>query len=308
MKPPAQEAHATPTRRPAVVGRMAVAVGVAVALCATLWPSAASSAGQPPTSGRLAPMAGSYVFTLRFDGAVRDYRVHVPPAARSGRPLPLVLNLHGATQNATGGGDRLGHGPVSPTATGTWSPTPTAPGSPGSWPPTRWPSRTSTGGTPGMCCGLPVSRHVDDVGFLLHVICRHRGGATPVDLRRVYMTGISNGGMMAYALASKASEAHRGGVLGVGAGGAAPHPPQPTRAHHGVPLRRRPHRQMGRGPEPEPCPPALSDGGDRPVGPGGRMLPLPPPGTDHRGGHRDDVGRRDGDAESPTATAVAARK
>ena len=30
----------------------------------------------------------------------RDYRLHVPPAAASGKPLPLVLNLHGATQNA----------------------------------------------------------------------------------------------------------------------------------------------------------------------------------------------------------------
>ena len=44
----------------------------------------------------------------------------------------------------------------------------------------------------------------DDVGFLLKVIS-DIAKQTPVDLRRVYATGISNGGMMAYALAAEAS-------------------------------------------------------------------------------------------------------
>jgi polyhydroxybutyrate depolymerase len=56
----------------------------------------------------------------------------------------------------------------------------------------------------GMCCGLPVTRHINDVGFLLRVIA-DVAARTPVDLRRVYATGISNGGMMAYALAAEAS-------------------------------------------------------------------------------------------------------
>ncbi len=56
----------------------------------------------------------------------------------------------------------------------------------------------------GQCCGLPVTKHVDDVGFLLKVIA-DIAARTPVDLRRVYMTGISNGGMMAYAMAAEAS-------------------------------------------------------------------------------------------------------
>ena len=48
----------------------------------------------------LAPMGNSYVFHLTYDGRLRDYRVHVPPAAIYGQPLPMVLNLHGATQSA----------------------------------------------------------------------------------------------------------------------------------------------------------------------------------------------------------------
>jgi polyhydroxybutyrate depolymerase len=56
----------------------------------------------------------------------------------------------------------------------------------------------------GLCCGLPVTRHVNDVGFLLKVIS-DIASRTPVDLRRVYVTGMSSGGMMAYAMAAEAS-------------------------------------------------------------------------------------------------------
>ena len=46
------------------------------------------------------PRAAPTSSRLTFDGMQRDYRLHVPPAASAGQPLPLVLNLHGATQNA----------------------------------------------------------------------------------------------------------------------------------------------------------------------------------------------------------------
>lgn len=151
------------------------------------------------TSGtpRLAPMSGAYVFHLAFGGATRDYRLHVPPAAASGRPLPLVLNLHGATQNALlqegysqmdQASDRDGYLVAYPDGTPD-----TAAGTPDdlSW-------------DAGACCGLPVTRHVDDVGFLLKVIA-DVATRTPVDLRRVYVTGMSAGGMMAYTMAAEAS-------------------------------------------------------------------------------------------------------
>jgi polyhydroxybutyrate depolymerase len=56
----------------------------------------------------------------------------------------------------------------------------------------------------GLCCGLPVTKHVNDVGFLLKVIS-DIASRTPVDLRRVYITGMSSGGMMSYAMAAEAS-------------------------------------------------------------------------------------------------------
>jgi polyhydroxybutyrate depolymerase len=147
--------------------------------------------------------SGSYVFTLTFDGVQRDYRLHVPPAAASGNPLPLVLNLHGATQNAQleeitsdmdPNADMNGYLVAYPDGTRiakVLTPDPVA-------------KNAQYGWNAGQCCGLPVTKHINDVGFLLKVIA-NIASKTPVDLRRVYMTGISNGGMMAYAMAAEAS-------------------------------------------------------------------------------------------------------
>jgi polyhydroxybutyrate depolymerase len=173
-----------------------------VALLGTLLFSVTPAAGAGPV--RLIPMAGSSVFTLRFDGIPRDYRLHVPPAALGGQPLPLVLNLHGATQNAQleeitsamdPSSDRNGYLVAYPDGTRiskVLTPDPVA-------------KQAQYGWNAGRCCGLPVTNHVNDVGFLLRVIS-DIASRTPVDLRRVYVTGISNGGMMAYAMAAEASK------------------------------------------------------------------------------------------------------
>lgn len=50
------------------------------------------------------------------------------------------------------------------------------------------------------CCGTPGRRNVDDVGFIEQVVA-DVGRATRVDPNRVYATGISNGGLLAYRLA-----------------------------------------------------------------------------------------------------------
>ena len=81
-----------------------VSAAVVVLLMATVLSGAglvaATTTTTTPVHPVLASESGSYVFTLTFDGLERDYRLHVPPAAASGQPLPLVLNLHGATQNS----------------------------------------------------------------------------------------------------------------------------------------------------------------------------------------------------------------
>jgi polyhydroxybutyrate depolymerase len=164
-------------------------------------PVAGATAGHPI----LEPKGSAYLFTLRSGGVTRDYRLYVPPQAASGRPLPLVLNLHGATQNAqieeliTSGmdanADQNGYLVAYPDGTRistVLTPDPVA-------------KQAQYGWNAGQCCGLPSSRHIDDVAFLVKVI-DDVAARTPVNLRRVYATGISNGGMMAYALASEASD------------------------------------------------------------------------------------------------------
>jgi polyhydroxybutyrate depolymerase len=183
----------------------------------------------------LAPISGSYEFRLTFDGLRRDYRLHVPPAATAGRPLPLVLNLHGATQNATleeitsgmdSNADKNGYLVAYPDGTRIskfLTPDPVA-------------KQAQYGWNAGKCCGLPVTRHINDVGFLLTVIS-DVAARTPVDPRRVYSTGISNGGMMAYAVASEASD-HVAAISSVSGQVELPaiHPtrPVPTMEFHSV--------------------------------------------------------------------------
>jgi polyhydroxybutyrate depolymerase len=54
--------------------------------------------------------------------------------------------------------------------------------------------------TGGGCCGVPGQTNADDVGFITAMVSaiEHQ---VPVNLSRVYVTGISNGGIMAYTLA-----------------------------------------------------------------------------------------------------------
>ncbi len=57
----------------------------------------------------------------------------------------------------------------------------------------------------GKCCGPAARTNADDVGFTVAIL-DDLARRTPVDRRRVYATGISNGGMMAYRVAVDASK------------------------------------------------------------------------------------------------------
>jgi polyhydroxybutyrate depolymerase len=201
-------------KRIALVVVIVVIVVTALAACssgskpATKATSSAPSTAAPTTTlpratRPLASRAGASVYRITVGGRTRDYRLHVPPAARRGSPLPLVLNLHGATQNATiqelqtgmdASSDRDGYLVAYPDGTRIakqLTPDPVA-------------GDAQYGFDAGACCGDPSTNHLDDVDFLLSVIS-DVAAHTPVDLRRVYVTGMSNGGMMAYAMAAQAS-------------------------------------------------------------------------------------------------------
>jgi polyhydroxybutyrate depolymerase len=143
----------------------------------------------------------TYTFHLRSGGIPRSYLLHLPPAAAAGQPLPLVLNLHGATQNGllqelqsgmNSSADQNGYIVAYPNGTKVskvLTPDPVAGKAQYSW-------------NAGACCGLPVTRGINDVAFLEQVIADIEA-KTPVDTSRIYVTGMSAGGMMAYTMAAE---------------------------------------------------------------------------------------------------------
>lgn len=130
--------------------------------------------------------------TLTHKGLQRRYLVRLPYSAATppeGAKLPVVLVLHGAGGNAfsveamtgfTEKARREGFIVVYPEGTGplagrylTWN--------------------------AGHCCGSAMREEVDDVGFIVALLERLIA-TCPIDPRRVYATGMSNGGMMAHLL------------------------------------------------------------------------------------------------------------
>jgi polyhydroxybutyrate depolymerase len=109
--------------------------------------------------------------------------------------MPLVVSFHGGGGNARGeetytGMDAFADGEgfivVYPNGTG------------------RLGERLLTWNA-GTCCGYASDNNVDDVGFV-RALVSDLETRLPIDRRRVYATGLSNGAMMAYRLAAEAPD------------------------------------------------------------------------------------------------------
>ncbi|PIR15484.1 MAG: polyhydroxybutyrate depolymerase [Elusimicrobia bacterium CG11_big_fil_rev_8_21_14_0_20_64_6] len=123
---------------------------------------------------------------MAIDGIRRWWLVHEPASRSSAGPLPVVLVLHGGGGNPRNAemmsgmsalADREGFLAVYPAGSG------------------RFKRRLLTWNA-GNCCGYALDRGVDDAAFLAALIERliKEGRADP---KRVFMTGMSNGAMMA---------------------------------------------------------------------------------------------------------------
>lgn len=129
--------------------------------------------------------------TLNHDGNVREYKVFLPSSYQDGDVLPLVINMHGITSDATQQIFYSGLNAVADTAnfivvtpegligTTSWGQTAT-----------HWNAYYGTG--------------VDDLGFLDLLIDKMFTNYN-IDLTRVYATGMSNGGFMSYRLGCELS-------------------------------------------------------------------------------------------------------
>jgi polyhydroxybutyrate depolymerase len=161
------------------VGLAAAALGVA--LLGAAWPCAADgSAG------------GDYDVALVDEGQARHYLLHVPSQASLHPPIPVMVALHAGGSSAArfkryAGLDRVAdrEGFILAYPEGLGRPL------------LSW--------NAGDCCGYASAHRVDDVGFIVHVL-RDLARRLPVDRTRVYVTGHSNGAMMAYRVAAEIPE------------------------------------------------------------------------------------------------------
>ena len=119
----------------------------------------------------------------------------MPARAPANEKFPVVLNFHGGgghganEQNYSlmdGLADREGFIAVYPDGTG------------------RFSKRLLTWNA-GTCCGYAALNSIDDVSFVRALLAT-LGGQIAIDRRRVYATGLSNGGMMSHRLAAEASD------------------------------------------------------------------------------------------------------
>jgi len=153
---------------------------LALAACGSRGPTGSGA----PKATAPAITAGASSGSLESGGRTRTYRLYVPASLAGGGPAPLVVFLHGG----------FGDGAQAEGAYG-WDAAADAHGFVVAYP--DGVSRAWNGGT---CCGLPQSQGIDDVGFIRDLVGYLEAGL-PIDPARVYATGISNGGIMAYRLA-----------------------------------------------------------------------------------------------------------
>jgi polyhydroxybutyrate depolymerase len=144
--------------------------------------------------GEAALRPGDHARTLTVDGRERRYLVHVPPQYDQAAPMPVVLAFHGGGANAdtmvafsglNEKADEAGFIVVYPDGSGRLE-------------------RMLTFNA-GNCCGHAAAQDIDDVAFTRHVLDDLETIAA-VDRRRIFATGMSNGGMMAYRLAAELSD------------------------------------------------------------------------------------------------------
>ena len=120
---------------------------------------------------------------LRSGGMTRTYRV-VPSHVTSNLGKALVIVLHGGFGTAQGAQDAYGWDGVASFSSAE----------------IVYPEGFGRSWNAGRCCGPAHDRNIDDVRFLTDVIrdAERRDG---IDPKRVFVTGMSNGAMMAYRMA-----------------------------------------------------------------------------------------------------------
>lgn len=133
--------------------------------------------------------AGEHIVGIDHGGMMRTARVHVPPSLDPQVPAPLVLNFHGFGSNS---GQQVFFSGMSDFADTAGFVVVYPQGYMDSW-------------NAGACCGEAVTQDIDDVGFV-RALVDSLAGQLCIDPRRIYSTGMSNGGFLSHRLACEAAD------------------------------------------------------------------------------------------------------
>ena len=159
-------------------------IATALALAAVVAACGACRARPGAGSGPAPVAVGSTTHSISVDGRSRTYILY-RPAAPPGSRVPLVVMLHGGFGSAAQAQSAYG-----------WDAEADANHFAVVYPDGVRAAWNAGGG----CCGVPAGSNIDDVAFISQVV-REISATLPIDPNRVYATGISNGGLMAYRLA-----------------------------------------------------------------------------------------------------------
>lgn len=138
---------------------------------------------------------GDHQCKMNIEGVERTFRVHVPPSYNGKTPMPLVILLHGHGQSGeeiarhtkmTELADKEGFIAIYPDAR-TWAGK------------EQWRAWDTDNGL------IPPGSRADDVGFLRKIIESAEKDYV-VDGKRIFLTGLSNGGMLAFRAAGELSD------------------------------------------------------------------------------------------------------
>lgn len=148
--------------------------------------------GSPPAACEVASLFEPGVhtgITIDVDGVSRSYDLFVPESYDPTAAAPLVVNFHG-----------LFGSPAQQVEFSQFDPTAEAHGML-----VAYPAGIGASFNAGGCCGEASSSGVDDVGFARALVA-DVSVKMCVDPRRVYATGMSNGGHMAHRIACEAAD------------------------------------------------------------------------------------------------------
>jgi polyhydroxybutyrate depolymerase len=132
---------------------------------------------------------GETTMSIRIGIRNRTFLIHVPPSYTGQNPVPLVLDLHGLGSNSHQQAGLSGFREKSDEAGFI----------------VAWPQGIRNSWNAYGCCGTADILRIDDPAFLRAVVARISQLGS-IDHRRIYITGLSNGGFMTHRMACEAAD------------------------------------------------------------------------------------------------------